>query len=74
MSYTKVNIPNEYIDLTNLDTPIKTNNKVPVKFKHESGSKAIEELRVLKPKTYSFENYTAKEKGIKNANNGKHKD
>ena len=70
------------MDLRNWDAPIKTNNKVPGIFKHELGSREIEEFIVLKPKTYSlvthgqspFKNRTAKEKGIKKENNGKHED
>ena len=62
------------MDLSNLDIPITTNNKVPGKFKHELGSKIIEEFIVLKPKTYSIKNYGAKEKGIKKESNGKHKE
>ena len=65
-----------------LDSPIKANNKVPGELKNELGSKEIEEFIVLKPKTYSlvthgqkpFTTGTAKEKGIKNENNGKHED
>ena len=53
------------MDLSNLDKPIKTNNKIPGKFQHELGSKVIEEFVVLKPKTYIIKNYGAKEKGIK---------
>ena len=44
--YSRGNVDNEYMDLSNLDpqswfpdNPIKTNNKVPGKFKHELGSK-----------------------------------
>ena len=59
------------MDSSNLDNPIKTNSNVPSKFKHEIGSREIEEL---KPKTNSFKNYTAKEKGIKKENNGKLED
>ena len=69
------------MDLYNLDPrsrfpdiPIKTNNKVHGKFKHELGSKVIEEFIVIKPKTYSIKNYGAKEKGIKNESNGKHEE
>ena len=29
------NIDNKYMDFSNLDIPIKINNKVPGKFKHE---------------------------------------
>ena len=62
------------MDLSNLDCPIKTNNKVPGKFKHEFGIKVIEEFIALSPKTYSFKDYpkTTKEKRIKNCNNAKH--
>ena len=64
------------MELSNLDNPIKTNNKVPGKFKHELGSREIKEFMVLKPKTYSLvthgQNRTAQEKGIKKENNGKH--
>ena len=74
LSYTEGNVHNKYMDLSNLDNPTKTNNKIPGKFKHVLGSKEIEEFIVLKPKTYSFKNYSAKEKGIKKENNGKHED
>ena len=64
------------MDLSNLDIPIKTNNKVPGKFKHELGSRIIEEFIVLSPKTYSFKNYpkNTKEKGVKKHNNARHID
>ena len=65
LSFSEGNVDNEHMDLSNLDKPIKTNNKMPGKIKHELGSKVIEELVVLKPKTYSKKNYGAKEKGIK---------
>ena len=51
LSYSRGYVDNEHMDLTNLDIPIKTTNKVPGKFKHELGSKIIEEIIVLKPKT-----------------------
>ena len=62
------------MDLSNPEPPIKTNNKVPGKFKHEMGSNIIEEFVALTPKTYSFKDYPnkTKEKGIKNCNNAKH--
>ena len=58
------------------DPLIKTNNKVPGKFKHEFGSKVIEEFMALSPKTYSFKDYpkNTKEKGIKNCYNAKHEE
>ena len=69
---------NKFMDLGNLDNPIKTNNRVPGKFKHELGSREIKEFIVIKPKTYSLvthgQNRTAKKKGIKKENNGKHED
>ena len=78
ISFSEGNVDDKYMDLSNLDTPIKTNNKVPGKFKHEFGSREIEEFIVLKLKTYSLvsqgQNRTAKEKGIKKENNGKHED
>ena len=74
LSFSEGNVDNEHMDLRNLDKPIKTNNKIPGKFKHELGSKVIEEFVVLKPKTYSIKNYGAKEKGIKKESNGKHEE
>ena len=74
LSFSEGNVDNEHMDLSNLDKPIKTNNKIPGKFKHELGSKVIEEFVVLKPKTYSIKNYGAKEKGIKKESNGKHEE
>ena len=64
------------MDLSNLDIPIKTNNKVPGKFKHELGSRIIEESIALSPKIYSFKNYpkNTKEKGIKKHNSARHID
>ena len=76
LSYSEESVDNEHIDLSNLETPIKTNNKVPRKFKYELGSKIIEEFVVLTPKTYSFKNYTneTKEKGVEKHNNAKYKE
>ena len=72
------------MDLSNLDPrnggfpdpPIRTNKKVPDKFKHDLVSKVIEEFIALTPKTYSFKDYpkNTKEKGIKNCNNAKHEE
>ena len=59
---------------SNSDTPIKTNNKVSGQFKHDFGSKEIEEFIVLKPMTDSIRNGKAKKKGIKKENNCKHED
>ena len=76
LSYSEGSVDNEHMNLSNLEPPIKTNNKVPGKFKHELGSKIIEEFVVLTPKTYSFENYAnkTKEKGVKKHNNAKYKE
>ena len=76
LNFTEGNVDNEHMDLSNLEPPIKTNNKVPGKFKHETGSKIIEEFVALTPKTYSFKDYPnkTKEKGIKNCNNAKHEE
>ena len=76
LSYSDGKVSDEHMDLSNLDIPIKTNNKVPGKFKHELGSRIFEELIALSPKTYSFKNYpkNTKEKGIKKHNNARHID
>ena len=76
LSYSEGKVSDEHMDLSNLDIPIKTNNKVPGKFKHELGSRIIEEFIALSPKTYSFKNYpkNTKEKGIKKHNNARHID
>ena len=57
LSYSEGKVSDEHMDLSNLDIPIKTNNKVPGRFKHELGSRIIEEFIALSPKTYSFKNY-----------------
>ena len=64
------------MDLSNLEPPIKINNKAPGKIKHELGSKIVEEFIALSPKTYSFKDYptNTKEKGIKNCNNAKNEE
>ena len=54
LSFSEGNVDKEHMDLSNLEPPIKTNNKVPAKFKHEMGSRTIEEFVVLTTKTYSF--------------------
>ena len=51
------NVDDEHMDLSNLETPTKTNKKVPGKFKHELGSRIIEEFIALSPRTYSFKDY-----------------
>ena len=73
LSYSEGKVSDEHMDLSNLDIHIKTNNKVPGKFKHELGSRIIEEFIALSPKTYSFKNYpkNTKEKGIKKHNNAR---
>ena len=74
LGFSEGNVDNEHMNLSNLDKPINANHKIPGKFKHELGSKVIEEFVVLKPKTYSIKNYGAKEKGIKKESNGKHEE
>ena len=76
LSYSEGIVDNEHMDLSDLEPPIKTNNKVHGKFKHELGSKIIEEFVLLTPKTYSFKNYAnkTKEKGVKKYSNGKYKE
>ena len=65
----------EHKDLSNLEPPIKTNKKVPGKFKHELGSRIIEEFIALPPKSNSFEDYPNKiRKKKKNCNNAKHEE
>ena len=60
LSYSEGGVSDEHMDLSNLIIPLKTNNKVPGKFKHELGSRIIEEFIALSPKTYSFKNYPKK--------------
>ena len=73
-SYSEGKVSDEHMDLNNLDIPIKTNNKVPGKFKHKLESKIMEEFIALSPKTYSFKNYpkNTKEKEIKKHNSARH--
>ena len=49
LSISEGNIENQHIDLSNLEAPIKTNNKVPGKFTNELGSIVIEEFISLSP-------------------------
>ena len=49
LGLTEGNVSDGYMDLSTLDKPIQNSNKVPGKFKHEFGSKEIEEFLVLKP-------------------------
>ena len=76
LSFIEGNVPDEHMDLSNLDPPIETNHKVPGKFRYELGSRIKEELIALSPKTYSFKDYPikTKQKGIKNFNNAKHEE
>ena len=76
LSYSEGKVSDEQMDLSSLDIPIKTNNKVPGKFKHELGSGIIDKFIALSPKTYTFKNYPkiTKEKGIKKYNNARHID
>ena len=50
LSFSEGKIRDEHMDLSNLEAPIKTNNKVPGKFKHELGSRMIEEFIALSSK------------------------
>ena len=76
LKFSEGKVPDEHMDLSNGEAPIKTNNKVPDKIKHESGSRMIEEFIALSPKTYSFKDYPnkTKDKGIKSCNNAKHEE
>ena len=77
LSYTEGNVDNEHMDSSNLEPPIKANNKLtPSKFKHKLRSRIIEDFIALSPKTYSFKDYPnkTKEKRIKNCNNAKHEE
>ena len=78
LSFSEGKVDDKYMDSRNLDSPIKTNNKVPGIFKHELGSREIEDFIVLKSKTYSLviqgQNRTAKENGIKKENNDRHEE
>ena len=60
LSYTEGTADKEHMDLSNLEKPIETNNKVPGKFKHELGIRILEMFIALSPKTYSFKNYPKK--------------
>ena len=62
LSHTEGKFSDEHMDLSNVEPPIKTNNKVPGKFKHEMGSNIIEEFVALTPKTYGFKCYPNKTK------------
>ena len=68
LRFTECNVDNDHMDLSNFVPPIKTNNNVPGKLKHELGSRIIEEFIALSPKIYSFKDYPnkTKEKRIKN--------
>ena len=54
LSFSEGNVPDEHMDLSNLEAPLKTNYKVPGKFKHELGSRKRDEFIALSPNTYSF--------------------
>ena len=38
LSFSEGNVDDKYMNLSNSDAPIKTNNKAPVKLKHELGT------------------------------------
>ena len=66
LNFSEGKVPDEHMDLSHLEAPIKTDNKIPGKFKHELGSRLIEESMALSSKKYSFKDYPnkTKEKGI----------
>ena len=68
LNFSEGNVPDEHMDLSNLEAPIETNSKVSGRFKYELGNRIIEEFIALSPKTYSFKDYPKnnKEKGTKN--------
>ena len=76
LNFSEGNVDKEHMDLSNLEPPIKTNNKVPGKFKHELGSRIIEEFIALSPKAYSFKDLPnkPKEKVKKNCSNAKNEE
>ena len=78
ISFTDGNVHDEYMDLSNLDIPIKTNNKVPGNFWYDFGSIIIDELIVSVSKIYSLtcreQSASTKEKGLKKENRAKHED
>ena len=76
LNFSEGNVDKEHMDLSNLEPPIKTNNKVPGKFKHELGSRIIEEFKALSPKAYSFKDCPnkPKEKVKKNCSNAKNEE
>ena len=76
LNCTEGNVGNEHIDLSNLEPPIKTNNKVPVNFNYQLGCRITEDFIALSPKTSSFKDYPnkTKEKGMKTCNNAKHEE
>ena len=47
LSFSEGKVPDEHMDLSILELPIKTKNKVPGKFKHELGSRQIEDFIAL---------------------------
>ena len=55
ISYSEGKVIDEHMDLSNLDIPIETNNKFPGKFKHELGSRIIEEFIALCPKNIKLQ-------------------
>ena len=64
------------MELSNLNPPIKAENKVLGNFKHELGKRIKEEFIALSPKTHSFKDCPnkTKEKGKRNCNNAKHEE
>ena len=47
LTFSEGKVPNNHLDLSNQEAPIKTNSKVPGTFKQELGSRLIEEFIAL---------------------------
>ena len=73
LGFAEGSVPDEYMDLSNLDTPIESYKKIPGKVKHEFGSEVREGFIGLQSKTFNFKNKNFKEKK-KEENNGKYED
>ena len=53
------------MDLSNLDTPDKTNSKYPGEFKHESGSVFLNKVLGIRSKLYNINSCVGEENGIR---------
>ena len=54
----------EHFDLSNLDTPVKTNKKVPAKFQHEFSSRLVVEIIGIINKSFINLIVTLAKKGV----------